>query len=159
MTTIARHIVNSRFAAAAALSALLATSCAPFQSAPQQTQASNPTVSYKYHSDDELIQTNQLAATYCDRYENTNARPLSFKTDRDDERVVAYECVPTSLRARDQSSSNSNLTYTYRTDQELLDVSQDAQAYCINAGSSQVASRIVSNGNGTKTVTFQCRPS
>jgi len=65
--------------------------------------------------------------------------------------------VPTSLRARD--TPNSNLTYTYRTDQELLDVSQSAQTYCFNAGSSQVASRIVSNGNGTKTVTFQCRPS
>jgi len=159
MTAIAQRSVNPGFLTAAAVSVLLATACAPFQSAPQQTQASNPTVSYTYHNDDELIQTNQLAATYCDRYANTNARPLSFKTERNDDHVVAYECVPTSLRGRDTPRSSSNLTYTYRTDQELLDVSQDAQAYCSNEGSSHVASHIVSNGNGTKTVTFQCRSS
>ena len=38
-----------------------------------------------------------------------------------------------------------------------MDVSRNAQAYCLNSGASQVVSSVVSNGNGTKTVTFQCR--
>lgn len=59
--------------------------------------------------------------------------------------------VPGSPRSR------SDLTYTYRTDRELMDISRNARAYCLNSGSSQVVSSIVSNGNGTKTVTFQCR--
>jgi hypothetical protein len=51
---------------------------------------------------------------------------------------------------------NSNLTYTYRNDQELLEASRSAQNYCANSGSQQVISNIVTNANGTKTVTFQC---
>ncbi len=156
MIAIAHRIANRGLAAAVALSTMLAVSCVPFSSSPQQTQASNPTVTYTYHSDDELIQTNQLAATFCNRYQNTTPRPLSFTKDSSGERVVAYECVPTSISAT--RSSNPNLSYTYRTDQELVDVSRSARAYCFNTGSSQVASNIVSNGDGTKTVTFQCRP-
>ena len=51
---------------------------------------------------------------------------------------------------------NPNLTYNYRTDQDLLDASRNAQAYCMNSGSQQVTSNIVANKDGTRTVTFQC---
>jgi hypothetical protein len=153
MITTSHPLTNAGFAVAAAL---LVTSCAPFQrSAPQQTHASNPTVSYGYHTDDELIQTNQLAATFCGRYQNTTARAMRFKDTGNGERGVEFECVPTSSGT--MASYNPNLTYTYRTDQELVDVSRNARTYCMNAGASDVTTNIVSNGDGTRTVTFQCR--
>ncbi len=140
--------------AAAALAAVMAASCASFQ-APKQTEASNPTVTYKYHNDDELVQTNQLASEYCGRYQSV---PRSMKFSRDgDDAVVVYECVSTSRSSTYQSDFNPNLSYTYRTDQELLNGSQNAQAYCANNGSSRVASNIVRNSDGSRTVTFQCR--
>jgi hypothetical protein len=49
------------------------------------------------------------------------------------------------------------MTYTYRTDQELLDASRNAEAYCMRYAT-LMTSTIVSNPNGTKTVTFQCGP-
>jgi hypothetical protein len=144
---------NARSVVFAVSIAFIGAACAPY-SAPKQIQASNPTVTYTYHSDDELIQTNQLAATFCDRYQSV-AHPVSFSTDASGDRVVVFECAANSLAGTPYS--HSNLTYTYRTDKELMDVSRNAQAYCMNSGSSQVVSNIVSNGNGTKTVTFQCR--
>jgi hypothetical protein len=75
--------------------------------------------------------------------------------DADGDDIVTFDCVSTS----DQSWSqfNPNLSYTYRTDQELLVGSQNARAYCMNNGSSQVVSNVVRNNNGTRTVTLQCK--
>jgi hypothetical protein len=159
MTTLnLRSTTNTGLAAATALAALLGTACVPYEhSSPKQIEASNPTVTYKYHNDEELIQTNQLAATFCDRYQSV-PQPAHFTTDNSGDRVVIFECVGTSMQTG-RSYSNNDLTYTYRTDQELMDVSRNAHNYCMNSGSSQVVSNIVSNGNGTKTVTFQCRAS
>ena len=156
MTTSNVHrIPNTGIAAAIAFVALVGGACVPYEhSSPKQIEASNPTVTYKYHNDDELIQTNQLAATFCDRYQSA-PQPVNFTADAAGDRVVVFECVATSMPGR--SYSNSDLTYTYRTDKELMDVSRNARAYCMNSGASQVVSNVVSNGNGTKTVTFQCR--
>lgn len=159
MTTSNAHVFgNARMVAAVVFAGLLGTACESYEhSSPRQIEASNPTVTYKYHNDDELIQTNQLAAQFCDRYQSV-PQPANFTTDNSGDRVVIFECVATSMQAGG-SYSNNDLTYTYRTDQELMDVSRNARAYCMNSGSSQVVSNIVSNGNGTKTVTFQCRAS
>lgn len=153
------NLQDARTAAALTMAVCMASACAPYSSSPRQIEASNPTVTYKYRSDDELVRTNQLAATFCDRYQSV-AQPVSFATDAAGDRVVVFECTATSLPGSPYPRSRSDLTYTYRTDRELMDVSRNAQAYCMNSGgSSQVVSRIVSNGNGTKTVTFQCRTS
>lgn len=140
-----------------AFTTVLAASCTSFDS-PKQVDASNPTVTYKYHNDDELVQTNELAAQFCSRYQAV-PRSMSFIRDGGGDDTVVYECVSTSRSSVYGSDFNPNLTYTYRTDQELLTGSQNAQAYCLNNGSSRVVSNIVRNGNGTRTVTFQCRQS
>lgn len=136
------------------LAALSAASCAPQQSSLQQMQASNPSVTYKYRTDDELVQANQNAAAFCSRYQSA-ARTASFANDPDGSKVVVFECVQ-QAQAVTQPSFNPNLTYTYTTDQQLLDASRNARAYCMNNGSQQVFSTIVNNTNGTKTVTFRC---
>jgi hypothetical protein len=140
----------------AVIAALLLAACAPFgRSAPQQVKANNPTVSYKYRNDDELIQTNQLAETFCLQYQLA-PRSLGFTRDQAGNSLVNFECVPTLDPA--VSAVDPNLTYTYRTDQQLLDVSRSANNYCLDHGSSRVTSDVVSNANGTKTITFQCNP-
>jgi hypothetical protein len=137
---------------ATALTAVLVTACSSYNT-PRQVDASNPTVSYKYHDDDELIQTNDMASAFCGRYQSI-PRSVRFTRDGNDD-VVVYECVSTSRSS--VSNFDPNLSYTYRTDQELLNGSQNAQAYCLKNGSSRVVSHIVRNSNGTRTVTFQCR--
>ena len=157
MTTFDVSCVHNGRVAAATLFVLLAgTACVPFDHAPRQIQASNPTVTYTYHDDNELIQTNQLAATFCSRYQNA-AQPVRFSTDGNGDRVVVFECMPASTP--NAPYSNSNLTYTVRTDKEMMDASRDASVYCSNSGSPHVVSNVISNGNGTRTVTFQCHAS
>lgn len=138
------------------LAGLVAASCAPMSTAPQQVQASHPNVTYKYRSDKELVQANQSAAEFCDRYRAV-PQTTSFANDPDGSKVVVFDCVQTSSSAM-SPQFNSNLVHNYRSDQELLDASRNAQIYCASNGARQVTSNIVSNPNGTKTVTFQCRP-
>ena len=57
-----------------------------------------------------------------------------------------------------QQAFDPNLTYSYRTDQELLDASWSAQAYCMNNGSQRAVSNIRTNADGSRTVMFQCTP-
>ena len=145
--------VNVR--AAAALAGLIVASCGPEFSSPEEVQTSNPSVTYKYRSDQELVQANASAATFCNRYQSV-PRTANFATDPDGSRVVVFECVPASQAATTPPQSNPNLTYNYRTDQELLDASRNAQTYCRNSGSQQVISNIVTNSDGSKTITFRC---
>ena len=48
------------------------------------------------------------------------------------------------------------LTYSYRTDQELVAASQTASAYCMQNGSLPMTSRVTTNADGSRTVAFQC---
>jgi hypothetical protein len=148
---------RNRVGFVAAIATLLISACSPIStSSPVQLEANNPTVTYKYRNDDELIQTNQLAATFCSQYQLA-PRPLSFTRDDAGNSIVNFECVPNA--GSPATPSNPNLTYTYRSDQELLEISRNAHIYCLNNGSTSNTSSIVSNGNGTKTITFQCNPS
>lgn len=143
------------FGAATILAGLIVASCAPQYSAPQQVESSRPSVTYKYHSDEELIQANQRAVTFCNQYQFV-PQAASFANDQDGSKVVVFECVPSSMPT--PPPINPNLTYSYRTDQELLNASRSAQIYCMNNGSQQTISNIVTNADGTKTVTFRCSP-
>jgi len=49
------------------------------------------------------------------------------------------------------------MTYTYRTTQELLHASQDAEAMCMRYGRRSSAT-ITTNADGSKTATFTCVP-
>jgi hypothetical protein len=148
------RILKAKGRSATVLAGLLVACCAPPYSPPEQVQASNPSVTYKYRGDQELLQANQSATTFCNRYQSV-PRTASFANDPDGSKVVIFECVQT-VPAAQQPQFNPNLTYNYRTDQELLDASRNAQIYCMNNGSQQVISNIATNANGTRTVTFQC---
>jgi len=140
-----------------AVATLALASCATTQrSSPVQVAASNPTVTYKYRNDDELIQANQQAMTFCDQYQAL-PRAQSFSLDADHRNVVVFECVAsTQFAAPAARRPDSDLAYNFRTDQELLDVSRDAQVYCLNSGAPEMSSDIAVHTNGSKTVTFHC---
>ena len=68
---------------------------------------------------------------------------------------MLFECVRTTLPAPPTPPSQS---YSYRTDQELVQASQTASANCPKDRAQPMSSSIVTNSDGTKTVTFQCGP-
>jgi hypothetical protein len=152
MVRIARRVNVSAVAlfAAGALAA-----CATFPSSQQPVQSSNPSVTYNYRTDQELIEANQRATTYCSQYQ-TAPRTANVTNNPDGSKAVLFECVRTTLPA--PAPPTPSQSYTYRTDQELLQVSQTAGAYCRTYGSQPMTSNIVTNPDGTKTVTFQCGP-
>jgi hypothetical protein len=136
----------------------MTASCSITGSSPKQVDSTNPSVTYKYRNDDQLIEANQRAITYCNQFE-AFPRSQSFSNDTDGNNIVVFECVNTSLAAASPNRPNSDLRYNYRTDQELLDASRNAQVYCVNHGSPEMDSSIVVNSNGSKTVTFRCNAS
>lgn len=150
-----RRCLKAPARAAAALAGLLAASCAPQYSPPQQVAATNPTVTYKYHGDQELLQANQQAGGFCAQYQ-ASPRAAGYSNDPDGSRVVIFECVQTTVQLAPPQQFSTNLSYTYRSDPELLEASRNAQAYCTNRGSQSVVANIAPNANGARTVTFQC---
>jgi hypothetical protein len=152
MARIARWVNVS---AVVLLAAGALASCASLPSSQQPVQSSNPSVTYNYRTDQELLQANQNATTYCSPYQTT-PRTSSITTNADGSKAVHFECVRTTLPA--PAPTPPTQSYTYRTDQELVQASQTASASCPKSSSQPIASSIVTNSDGTKTVTFQCAP-
>jgi hypothetical protein len=123
-------------------------------SSQQPVQASNPTVTYSYRTDQELLRASQNAQTYCGQYQ-TAPRAATLTNNADGSKTAVFECVRTAGPAP-APPVNPNLSYTYRTDQELVQASQTASAYCARNGSQPMTSNMVTNSDGTRTVTFQC---
>jgi hypothetical protein len=129
---------------------LLLTACAS-RHEPEVVAANNPSITYHYRGDRELLQANQNAVTYCSQYK---ALPRTTHITRDDdERTVVFECVPANSFAETQF--NPNTPYAYRSDEELIDNSRSAARYCRAHGQNAVSS-ITTAPDGTRTVTYQC---
>jgi hypothetical protein len=149
--------------AVAAVAAATLASCAGDR-APETVSAQNPSVTYKYRGDQELLRANQQAAAFCNQY-GTTPRTVNLTNNPDGTNTVIFECVkvgaPTTAMApvAPLPPTNPALTYTYRTERELLDSSRRADAYCMQYGQRMVAtSSIVTNADGSRTATFQCGP-
>jgi hypothetical protein len=129
-------------------------------SGPRQVQAENPSITYTYRTDQDLLQASQQAANYCAKYQSVE-RTSRITNNSDGTNTVIFDCVKTTATVAPApvpaTPVNPGMTYTYRTDQELLDASRNAEAYCMRYGSPMTSS-ITTNPNGTKTVTFQCGP-
>ena len=137
----------------ALLAAGAVAACSQMPSSQQPVQSSNPSVTYNYRTDQELLKANQNATTYCGQYQ-TAPRTATLTNNPDGSKTAVFECVRTDLPP--PAPVNPNLTSTYRTDQELVQASQTASAYCLKYGSQPMTSSMVTNADGTKTVTFQC---
>ena len=129
----------------------------PLPSSQQPVRASNPSVTYNYRTDEELLQANRNATAYCSQYQAAPATG-SIITNADGSKAVVFECLRIALPAPPPQSPPPppSLSYTYRTDQELVQASQTAGAYCLKNGSQPMTSSMVTNPDGSRTVTFQC---
>jgi hypothetical protein len=145
-------------AAAVLAGAAVASSCVASSShSLEQVRASPPSVTYAYDGDEELLQAEQNALTFCSKYNSTPEPARITSTSNVGTKDVTFECGPNPpATVVTQPVPGPNLTYTYRTDQELLQASRTAEAYCANNGSRRAVSTITTNVDGSKTVVFQC---
>ncbi len=121
----------------------------------REVAAANPTVTYHYRGDQELLTANTQAVTYCTQYKST---PRTLRIDRGDEgRTVVFECVPTTSVTTVQTTIAPGTAYAYRTDEELLDTSRSARMYCMNHGGGQAVETVTTAPDGTRNVTYSCR--
>jgi len=147
---------------------LLIAGCTAASSPPRQIASEAPHVTYTYKGDRELVAANDRAVTYCSQY---HAVPQTRTVDdtQNGNKEVTFDCVasvPTTVGATPSTmvpsatvpstTAESDLNSPYQTDQELLEASRRADAYCINSGSQRAAPVLVTNLDGTKTVNFQC---
>ena len=137
------------------LAAGAVASCGQVSSSQQPVQSSNPSVTYNSRTDQELLTANQNATTYCGQYQTT-PRTANLTNNSDGSKTVVFECVRTAYPA--PAPAHPSQSYTYRTDQELMQASQTASAYCQRHGSLPMTSSIVNGSDGTRTATFQCGP-
>ena len=137
----------------AMLAAGTVAACTQVPSSQQPVQASNPSVTYNYRTDQELLRASQNATTHCGQYQSA-PRTATLTNNADGSKTAVFECVRTSVPA--PAPVNPNLSYTYRTDQELVQASQTASAYCLRYGSQPMTSSMAANSDGTRTATFQC---
>ncbi|TXH33568.1 MAG: hypothetical protein E6Q98_21675 [Rhodospirillaceae bacterium] len=159
------HIQVKRILVAwpAMMAPLLLVGCSSPSSPPRQVSAENPSVTYKYRGDDELLAANQKAVTFCNQYRSV-PHTQDIRDSSNGEKTVTFDCMAapatsttmTAVPSTTLPATNPNLTYTYRTDQELLNASRNAEIYCGNQGARQTTATIVTNTDGTRTVNFQC---
>lgn len=149
--------------AVATVAAMTLASCVADR-APETVSSQNPSVTYKYRGDQELLRANQQAAAFCNQY-GTTPRTANLTNNPDGTNTVIFECMKAGAPAMVMAPAaplppvNPALTYSYRTERELLDSSRRADAYCMQYGQRMVAtSSIVTNVDGSRTVTFQCGP-
>jgi hypothetical protein len=130
---------------------------------PRQVKVDNPSVTYTYRTDNDLLKASQQASAYCSQYGSVE-RTSRITNNGDGSNTVIFDCVRTTTSAAIvptpapvPAPMGTPMSYTYRTDQELLDASRNAEAYCMRYNGS-LSSNIVTNANGTKTVAFSCVP-
>ena len=140
------------------LATVAVASCAPSHSL-QQVKTSNPRLPMSIAAIRNCFQAQQNAVTFCNQYQSA-PRPARFTSGPNDgSNNVVFECDPNlPTAAPPVQAAGPNLTYSYRTDQELLDASRSAQTYCMVNGSQVAISNIGTNQDGSRTVMFQCTP-
>lgn len=150
-------MTDLRTAVPALFAVLLLAACVPPNIPAQQVQSSNPTVTYTYRGDQELIGANQNASLFCSQY-RARARTLTISDNGGNGKSVVFECLATLPQTMAQAPYNPNMPYAYRTDQELLAATQSAETTCLSSGDMRAQSNVVTNADGSKYVTFQCLP-
>ncbi|MDT8422121.1 MAG: hypothetical protein RQ754_16960 [Desulfuromonadales bacterium] len=139
----------------AIFAAVAVVACVPATTPPEpvQVEAKAPEVSYKFYTDEELIEANNRARAYCSQYSSTPSMQGTITTNQDGSKTVTFQCIQTAPKA----PAPPLQTNTYRTDNDLSQAMISAEAYCARSG--QVASFNVStSAAGTQTLAYRCIP-
>ena len=140
-----------------AILAVIATACAPLYQPPREVESRQPSVTYNYNSDDGLVEANSKARAYCSQYASTPSLQGSIVQNEDGTKTVTFECVKTATVVSSPPPATPPRGYSYGSDVELLESIRSADAYCAQTGQTASTS-VVTNADGTKTLTFQCVP-
>lgn len=138
-------------------SALFVTACAQQSSPPQQVRTENPSVTYTYLGDQELISANQKATLYCTQFQAVPSTKMISET-ADGKKQVVFDCVPSTPALQPSASYMPGTSHTVRTDQELLSAQRNADLYCLNQGNQRAVSTVAANADGSKTLSSRCVP-
>ena len=138
---------------------VLVVSCsAPESSPPQQVQSSNPTVTYQYRGDEELIKASESAGVFCGKYKSS-ARIQGISDTQDGGKSAVFECAANAATAMPGPALAPGQAYPYVSDQDLVDRTRNADSYCSSIGGHHALSTVVPNRDGTKSVSFTCSSS
>ena len=139
------------------LAVAAAIACTPLYQEAHEVDARPPKVSYDFSSDAGLIEANSKARTYCGQYAATPSLQGTITKNSDGGQTVTFECIKTVAATPYPPPSPPPMSYSYRTDTELLQAIESADAYCARSGQT-ASSSIVTNPGGTRTLTYQCIP-
>lgn len=144
-------------AAAATILAVGLGACVAPMPPPQQIDATEPKVTYSYATDQDLIEVTRKAETYCAKYA-TWPRNSGITQGPDGTKSVQFTCDRPIAAAPPPPPRPvpPTVSYSYRTDRELVEVSRSAQAYCQQFGASARSGHVTQNVDGTRTVAFDC---
>ena len=132
--------------------------------APREIETRPPKVSYKYSSDEGLVEANAKARTYCSQYAATPNIQGTVKETGDGQKAVTFECVRTAAVVPTPSSPTvvvpppaTSRGFSYRSDTELLRALDSASIECSRNGL-MASSTVYTNPDGSKTLAYQCIP-
>ena len=121
----------------------------------EQVHAATPQVSYNFRGEQGALEASRKAGTYCGQYQSS-ARPLHTYSEIDGTSTAEFECVPGGgVALAPLRPTPPAATFSYRTDEELQDLSRSAQSRCA-AVTMPMTSTVKTDGDGNRTVTFQC---
>jgi len=139
------------------IAVLVIAGCGSRNSPPKQVESDNPSVTYTYRGDEELVAANEKAITYCAQYQAT-PRTMSISDGPNGDKKVVFNCIARPATTTVVPAQPLSPSYVYRTDQELLDTSYNAASYCASLGQQRAVSTITTNPDGSRSVTFRCVP-
>jgi hypothetical protein len=143
---------------------------------PVAVQATKPSVTYSYRTDQDLVQATRAAESYC-RDHGQWARARTPTTNADGTRSVVFECDPVAppvaatvppavvpapgpvVAAPPAVAAPvviPQFSYAYSSEQDLERASRNADAYCRQYNSRARRLSTVNNTDGSRTVTYRC---
>jgi len=163
-----------RILATAILAASGLTACVAPRTPAQPISSTKPTITYAYRDDQGLTEATAKAESYCQQY-NAWPRVTDIFTPADGGRNAVFVCdqprpavttmAPVVAAPGVAAASPGvvmtppaipTVNYTYRDDRSLIDVSNQAQAYCLNYSANAHSTLITNNVDGSRTISYQC---
>jgi hypothetical protein len=141
--------------------ALGLAACVMPSTPPRVVDASQPTVTYEYTNDNDLVVATRKAEAYCRDFQAW-PETRTITTNQDGTKSVVFECNRTSPPAplppvvAAPPVVQPGISYTVNSDTELVTALRSANAYCRQRALQADTINVAPNGDGSRTVSFRC---